>query len=396
MIAENVKNVSASLTLAITSRAKSMKAEGVDVIGFGAGEPDFDTPAHIKDAAKQAIEQGATKYTPAAGSLALKKAVIEKMKRENDLKYDTGEVIISCGAKHALFEIIFSLLNPQDEVIIPSPYWVSYPEMVKLAGGKCIFVETVEENGFKVSAEAVKKHLSPKTKLIILNSPSNPTGTVYTADELADIGRILVDNDIYCISDEIYEKLIYDGSKHISIASLSNEVKAKTIVVNGVSKAYAMTGWRIGFGCGQNEIIAAMSKIQSHSTSNPASISQAAAVEALNGPQEAVAIMRNEFRARRDYMVDKVNDIKGLSVIKPKGAFYCFVNISQCLEKKFKGEVISDSLNFAELLLENQKVAVVPGKAFGNDSYIRLSYAIAMEKLKEGLQRTEQFISNLE
>lgn len=395
MISKRTESISQSLTLAISAKAKAMKREGIDVIGFGAGEPDFDTPLHIKEKAKQAIDDGYTKYTPASGNDELKQAIISKMKRDSNLEYQKDEVIIGCGAKHVIFEVIFSLVNSGDEVIVPSPFWLSYPEMVKLSDGRCRFIETKQEDNFKVRPQALEEAISSKAKIFILNSPSNPTGMVYTKEELGELAEIIEKKKIICISDEIYERLIYDNLTFTSIASLSDAMKQKTIVINGVSKSYSMTGWRIGYGCGSKEIISSMAKVQSHTTSNPTSISQVASIEALQGSQDEVTAMRDEFRTRRDYMIEKVNKIENLSVKKPQGAFYCFVNISKCLGKKLEQEVISDSLKFAGILLEKAKVAVVPGVVFGNDNYIRLSYATSLENIKKGLDRVEEFVGRL-
>jgi aspartate aminotransferase len=395
MFSKTANSLHPSITLSISAKAKAMKAKGQDVIGFGAGEPDFDTPLNIKAKAKEAVDKGMTKYTPASGLPALKQAVADKLKKDNGLTYDKDQVLIGCGAKHVIFEIIFSLVAKGEEVIIPSPFWVSYPEMVKLAQGISVFIKGDQNNDFKITADLLDKRITKKTKLLILNSPSNPTGAVYTQDELKDLAETIVKHDIFCISDEIYEKLVYDQVKHVSIASLSDKMKAKTIVVNGVSKAYSMTGWRIGYAAGPKEIIKVASNVQSHTTSNPTSISQAASIEAIEGPQGEVANMRDEFRKRRDYLVERVNSIKGLSCIKPQGAFYSFVDISKVLGKKFKTKKIDGSLDFCQVLLESQEVAVVPGVAFGDDNFIRVSYASSLDTLKKGLDRIEKFINSL-
>jgi len=395
MLSRKVRNIAPSLTLAISSKAKTMKKEGLDVIGFGAGEPDFDTPKNIKEKAKEAIDNGFTKYTPSSGLPELKEAIIEKFKKDNNLFYNKEEILVGCGAKHVIFEIIFSLVDEKEEVIIPSPYWVSYPEMVKIAGGVCVFLETKKEDGFKIDPDSLKKHITKNTKLLILNSPCNPTGAVYTKQELKSIANILEEYNIFCLSDEIYEKLVYDGIEHVSIASLSDKTKERTIVVNGVSKAYSMTGWRIGYAAGPKQIIKAASNLQSHSTSNPTSISQMAAIEALRGDQKEVYKMREEFRERRDYMVDRLNKIRGLSCLVPQGAFYCFVDISNLFGKRIGERKIESSFDFSETLLEEEKVAVVPGVAFGNDSYIRLSYATSLENIRKGLDRLERFVNRL-
>jgi aspartate aminotransferase len=395
MFSKTASSIQPSITLSISAKAKAMKAQGRDVIGFGAGEPDFDTPLSIKAKAKEAIDKGMTKYTPASGLPALKQAVADKLKKENGLEYAADQVLIGCGAKHVIFETIFSLLVKGEEVIIPSPFWVSYPEMVKLAQGISVFIKADQKSGFKITADHLDKRITKKTKLLILNSPSNPTGAVYTEDELKSLAGVIAKHDIYCISDEIYEKLVYDQVKHVSIASVSEKMKEKTIVVNGVSKSYSMTGWRIGYAAGPKEIIKIASNVQSHTTSNPTSISQAASIEAIQGPQDEVEKMRQEFKKRRDYLVERVNSIKGLSCIKPDGAFYSFVDISKVFGKKFKTKEIEGSLDFSEALLEDKEVAVVPGIAFGDDHFIRISYAVSLETLKKGLDRIETFIGSL-
>ena len=394
MISRKIGLIKESVTLRVSAKAKQMKKEGIDVVGFGAGEPDFDTPSHIKEAAKRAIDAGFTKYTPASGTKELKQAICEKLKKDNGLEYTDKEIIVSCGAKHSLFNALLALCEEGDEVILPSPYWISYPEMIKVAGAKPVIVETEEKEGFKLTVFKLKKAISRKTKILILNSPSNPAGVVYSKDELEDIAEVITSNNIYCISDEIYEKIVYE-EKHTSIASLGDKIKEQTIVINGVSKAYAMTGWRIGYAAAKEEIIQAMANLQSHSTSNPTSVSQAAALEALRGEQECVSRMVREFRKRRDFMVDKINSIEGISCIKPKGAFYVFVSIRDILGKKFSGSFIKSALEFSQLLLDNFSVAVVPGEAFGRNDYIRLSYATSLENIDKGLERIEEFINKL-
>jgi len=390
-ISKRISSISPSVTLAITAKVKHMKQQGVDVIGFGAGEPDFDTPGHTKQAAKDALDSGFTKYTPTSGIKELKEAICRKFNEDNRLDYSPEEVLVSCGAKHSIFNAVLTLCEKGDEVILPSPYWVSYPEMVKLTGAKLVIVETGEENNFKVTEGQLKKVISSKTKLLILNSPSNPTGMVYTKDELVPISNILMEGNVFCISDEVYEKFIYDGVEHLSIASLGERIKDLTVVVNGVSKSYSMTGWRIGYAAGPKEVIRAMSNLQDHSTSNPASISQYAAVEAIGGSQEDLKKMVEEFKKRRDYIVERINSIKGLSVVRPQGAFYCFVNVKSLLGKYFENILIKDSLTLADLLLTKSRVAIVPGCVFGDDNYIRLSYATSVENIVKGLERIEQF-----
>lgn len=391
-LSKRAKDISASVTLAITAKAKKLKAEGVDIISFGAGEPDFNTPTNILQAAENALKQGLTRYTAASGISELKSAICEKLKNENNLSYEEEQIVISNGAKHSLYNALFAICNENDEVIVPLPYWVSYPELVKLVGATPVFVETPEENDFKYSINELKSAITPKTKAIILNSPNNPTGAVYSENELKEIANIAIENDIFIISDEIYEKLVYDDTKHISIASFSDEIKDRTIVINGVSKAYAMTGWRIGYAASNSKVAEIMSAFQSHATSNPNSIAQYASVEAIKGSQEAVQKMNIEFCKRRNFMVDKVNSINGLSCKKPKGAFYVMVNIGNYIGKTVKGKSISSSMDLCDALLDIEKVAVIPGSGFGTDNYIRLSYATSMENIEEGLNRIENFL----
>ncbi len=395
MLSKKAMEISPSLTLAITAKAKKMKAEGIDVIGFGAGEPDFNTPKNIQQAAIKAIEAGQTRYTAASGIIELKEAVVNKFKKDNNLTYKTSQIIISTGAKQCLANIFQSILNSGDEVLIGAPYWVSYPELVQLADGVPTFVDTEESNSFKLTIESLEKAVTKKTKAMILNSPNNPTGTAYTKEELEKIATFAQKHDIIIISDEIYEKLLYGESGHISIASLSEDAYNRTIVINGVSKAYAMTGWRIGYAAASEKITSLMSNIQSHTTSNPCSISQYASVEALNGDQSEVEKMKQEFKKRRDFMVDKINSINNLSCVKPEGAFYVMVNISKVLNKEVDGKIIKDSLTFSDLLLEKEKVAVIPGIAFGVDDFIRLSYATSMENIEKGLNRIEDFVNGI-
>jgi aspartate aminotransferase len=395
MLSKKAMKISPSLTLAITAKAKKMKAEGIDVIGFGAGEPDFNTPENIQQAAIKAIEAGQTRYTAASGISELKEAIVNKLKRDNNLTYKTSQVIISTGAKQCLANVFQAILNPGDEVLIGAPYWVSYPELVQLADGVPNFVETQESNSFKLTVEALEKSVNKKTKAMILNSPNNPTGTAYTKEELEKIATFAQKHDIIVVSDEIYEKLLYGESGHISIASLSEDAYNRTIVINGVSKAYAMTGWRIGYAAASEKITSLMSNIQSHTTSNPCSISQYASVEALNGDQSEVERMKQEFKKRRNFMVDRINSINNLSCVKPEGAFYVMVNISKVLNKEVDGKIIKDSLTFSDLLLEKEKVAVIPGIAFGVDDFIRLSYATSMENIEKGLNRIEDFVNGI-
>lgn len=386
------KNIAPSVTLEITAKANEMKSKGIDVIGFGAGEPDFNTPKNIQDVGIEAIRDGKTRYTPTPGIIQLREAACEKFKRDNNLDYEPKNILVSSGAKHSLYNTLCTILNPEDEVIVPNPYWVSYPELVKIADGVPVMVETKEENGFKYKLEDLNNALTDKTKAIFLNSPSNPTGTVYSIEELKAIADWAVENEIFVISDEIYEKLIYDGEKHVSIASLNDKIKDLTIVINGMSKAYAMTGWRLGIAAAHEDIIKVMTNLQSHSTSNASSISQYASVEGLKGDQSIIEEMKKHFVERRNYMVDKINSIHGMSCKKPKGAFYVMANISELKGKVINGKNIESSVDLAGLLLEEAKVAVIPGLAFGSDDYVRLSYATSMDNIKEGLDRIEKLL----
>lgn len=386
-IARRMREIKESPTLAITAKAKEMKQGGEDVVSFGAGEPDFDTPSHIKTAAIKAIESGFTKYTASSGIPELKKAICEKLLQENGLEYEPSQIIVSCGAKHSLYNIFQVICDEGDEVIIPSPYWVSYPEMVRLAGGVPVFLKTEQSDEFKVKPGDLKKAITKRTVAFILNSPSNPTGSVYAKADLENIAQILIDRKIAVISDEIYEKLIYDGEKHISFASLGKDAYDLTFVVNGVSKSYSMTGWRIGYLAAPNkELALSVGRLQDHSTSNPTSPAQSAALEALKADQTCVDEMVEEFRKRRDFMVGKINELKGISCVKPKGAFYVFCDISKTK---------MDSLNFASRLLEEAKVAVIPGEPFGWNTHIRLSFATGIEEIKKGLERIDNWVKDL-
>ncbi len=385
-------SIKESPTLALDAKEKKMRAEGKDVIGFCAGQPDFDTPGYIKEAAIKAINEGFTKYTPVAGDLGLRKAICNKFSSDNGLEYSPENIVVSNGAKHSLMNAFQAILNPGDEVIIPGPYWVSYPEMVRLADGIPVFVDASEENGFKIGFKQLRKAITKKTKAIVINSPSNPTGILYTKDELLQIADIAEEKGIFIISDEIYEKLVYDDNKHISIASLNSKIKDLTIIINGVSKTYAMTGWRIGYSASSQKISNLMCNIQSHATSNPNSIAQKAAEAALNGPQDDLKAMVAEFAARRNYMVERINSINKLSCIRPAGAFYVMMNISKLIGKSVSGRRISCPDCFGEALLDIAGVAVVPGSGFGSDKHVRLSYATSMENIKEGLNRIERFI----
>lgn len=395
VLSEKAKQISQSLTLDITAKAKKMKAEGIDVIGFAAGEPDFNTPENIRDAAIKAIQEGKTRYTPASGIIELKKAIIQKLKNDNNLTYIPSQIIVSTGAKQCLANVFQTILNPGDEVLIGVPYWVSYPELIKLADGKPVYVETEEIHKFKLTIESLNKAITSKCKAIVVNSPNNPTGTVYSKEELKEIADFAKTNNLFIISDEIYEKLLYENNGHISIASLSEDAYNRTIVINGVSKSYAMTGLRIGYAAGSTEVIALMSNIQSHTTSNPNSIAQYASVEALNGKQDDVCKMIEQFKLRKDYMVERINSINNLSCLKPEGAFYVMMNLCDVLNKSIDGKVIKNSIDFSNYLLEKEKVAVIPGIAFGVDNYVRLSYATSMENIKNGLDRIERFAENI-
>lgn len=392
-LSKRALGISPSLTLEITDKAQKMRKSGIDIIGFGAGEPDFDTPENIQNAGIAAIQSGKTRYTAACGTIELKSAICKKLKRDNNLDYDGSNILVSNGAKHSIFNAFYAILNPGDEVIVPVPYWVSYPEFIKVVGGTPVLVKTKEDNEFKYTKECLEKAITKNTKAIILNSPGNPTGTVYNKEELEMIAEIAVKNNIFVLSDEIYEKLVYDGEKHISIASLNDDIKKLTIVINGMSKAYAMTGWRIGYAAADKELIDVMTNVQSHTTSNASSISQCASIEALNGDQSQICKMVEKFDERRVYMSERIQNMNYLSCKKPKGAFYVMANISQAKGKTIKGREIKDSLDFTSLLLEEAKVAVVPGIAFGDDDYVRLSYATSMENIKNGLDRIEEVLA---
>jgi aspartate aminotransferase len=385
-ISARAAQLSPSLTLSIDSKAKAMKAEGIDVCGFGAGEPDFDTPDHIKQAAIAALEAGFTKYTPTAGLPELRQAIAEKLEADNGLTYRASQIVLSSGAKHSCYNAILATCQPGDEVLIPSPYWVSYPDMVRLAGAEPVIVPTTERNGWKMRASDFENAMTPRTKMLILNSPNNPSGSVYTREELEAIVEVAAEEDIYILSDEIYEKLVYDDTKHISVASLSPEAYNLTITVNGFSKAYAMTGWRLGYMAAPEAVAKAVDNIQSHSTSHPCSFAQKGALAALKGDQQGLADMRDEFAMRRDYMFDRITKIPNITAVKPQGAFYILVNISQ---------LGLSSQNFADRLLSKANVAVVPGAAFGDDRTVRLSYATSIDIIKKGLDRFQDFCRTL-
>lgn len=394
-LSRKAQAIEPSLTLAITAKAKEMKEKGIDVISFSAGEPDFNTPKNIINAAIKAMEDGNTKYTSVNGIFQLREAICKKFKDDNGLEYNPSQIVVSTGAKQSLANTFLAILNPGDEVIVSTPYWVSYPELIKLADGKPVFVEGDEKSNYKFTKENLEKAVTAKTKAIVLNTPNNPTGTIYNKEELEVIADFAKKYDIIIISDEMYEKLIYDNENHISIASLSKDAYERTIVINGLSKSYAMTGWRIGYCAASEKIAKLMISIQSHVTSNVCSITQYAALEALNGPQDEITKMINEFEKRRNYMINRIESIDNLSIVKPKGAFYIMINIENCLGKEINGKILNDSMEFCASLLENEKLAVIPGKAFGLNNYIRVSYATSMEAIKEGLNRIESFIKKL-
>lgn len=394
-LSRKAQAIELSLTLAITAKAKEMKEKGIDVISFSAGEPDFNTPKNIINAAIKAMEDGNTKYTSVNGILQLREAICKKFKDDNGLEYNPSQIVVSTGAKQSLANTFLAILNPGDEVIVSTPYWVSYPELIKLADGKPVFVEGDEKSNYKFTKENLEKAVTAKTKAIVLNTPNNPTGTIYNKEELEVIADFAKKYNIIIISDEMYEKLIYDNENHISIASLSKDAYERTIVINGLSKSYAMTGWRIGYCAASEKIAKLMISIQSHVTSNVCSITQYAALEALNGPQDEITKMINEFEKRRNYMINRIESIDNLSIVKPKGAFYIMINIENCLGKEINGKILNDSMEFCASLLENEKLAVIPGKAFGLNNYIRVSYATSMEAIKEGLNRIESFIKKL-
>lgn len=393
-ISKVAAQVQASTTLVIDSMFKDMKAAGEDVVGFGAGEPDFPTPEHIKQAGISAIEGNKTKYTPAAGMMELRKAACYRLEQDFGLKYEPQSVVVASGAKHAIYIALMVLCDPDDEVVIAAPYWLSYSEMVKQASAVPVIVAAGEDQHFKITAEQLENAITDKTKVFMLNSPSNPTGMVYSREELEAIAEVCVRHNIYVIADDIYANLVYDGIEYTSIAALGEEIKRRCIVINGVSKSYAMTGWRIGYACAEPFIAKAMSNYLSHSTSAPSTISQVAAIEALKGPQEDIEEMRKAFEARRDHLVERMNKIEGISCIKPQGAFYVMMNMKSFIGKTMYGEVINNDGDFARLFLEKGKVATVPCESFAAPGFIRWSYAISMTDIDKGLDRLEQFIKN--
>jgi aspartate aminotransferase len=394
-LSARINSIKPSPTLAITMKANALRAEGRDVIGFGAGEPDFDTPDNVKKAAIQAIEEGFTKYTPVGGIDELKDAIIGKLNRDNKLNYTRAQIVVSCGAKHTLYNLAQVLFEEGDEVIIPSPYWVSYPDIVILTGAKPVILKTNASAGFKIGPGQLEEAINSRTKAVIINSPSNPTGVAYTQAELAELAEVVVQKDVLVISDDIYEKILYDGISFANMATVNADMKERTVVVNGVSKSHAMTGWRIGYAAGPVEIIAAATKLQSQNTSNPTSIAQKAAVEALNGDQAIVEAMVKEFEKRRNIMVDRLNAIPGITCMTPQGAFYVFPEIAGLLGRKYGGKVLATSSDVAAWLLDEANVAVIPGGEFGQDDHIRLSYATSMSNIEKGLKRIRDAIMKL-
>ena len=394
-LAERIGRIEESITIAITAKAKEMNAAGIKILSFGAGEPDFDTPDNIKEAAIKAIKNGFTKYTAAGGTNELKDAIIEKEKKINGVAYKRNEICVSAGGKQNLFNLSQALFEEGDEVIILSPYWVTYEAIVKYANAIPVVITASDKTGFVPTQEQLLQAITPKTKAIILNNPSNPTGGVFEKKDLEFLAELALKNDFWVISDEMYESIVYDNYKPVSIASFSKEIKDKTIVVNGVSKTYSMTGWRIGYSCGDSEITENMIKLQSQSTSNPTSIAQMAALEALSGPQDSIEVMRKEFEKRRNYIVSALNSINGITCFNPKGAFYVFPNISALYGKSINGKTINNSMDFASVLLDEAKVAVVPGIGFGDDNYVRLSFATSMQVIQEGIEAIKEFVSKL-
>lgn len=394
-LSARTRSIKPSPTLSMNAAAKALKAAGEDIINFGVGEPDFDTPDNIKEAAIRAINEGFTKYTAVGGIDELKNAIIEKFKNDNGLSYEKDEILVSCGAKHSLYNIAEALFEQGDEIIIPAPFWVTYPDQVLLNDATPVIAPTSEENSFDLTPDILKDKITSKTKALILNSPSNPTGLAYDRKCLEKIAELAIEHDFYIISDEIYEKLVYDGFEHISIASLGEEIKQRTIVVNGLSKSHSMTGWRLGFTAGPKDITKAMTNIQSQSTSNATSIVQKAAVEALTGPQDFLPVMMTEFDKRRKYMVERLNNMAGVSCKTPVGAFYAFPNMSSFFGKKFDDTVINNSLDMSTYFLKQAKVATVPGSAFGDDRFVRFSYATSMDIIQKGLERIEKALGEL-
>ena len=395
--ASRVLGIEESITIATSARAGQLRREGIDIISLSAGEPDFDTPGNIKEAALEAIKDGKTKYTqPASGIPELKEAICDKLKQDNGLSYDPPQIVVACGAKQVIFDAIMTLIEDGDEAIIPAPYWVSYADQVKLFDGKPVIVETTAESGFRISPEQLQNAITPKTKFVLFNSPNNPTGEVYTRDQLQKLANVIADAGIFVISDEIYEKIIYDGLEHVSIPSLNPELMDKSLVVNGLSKAYAMTGWRVGYGAGPPNLMKLIAKVQSQETTNTCSISQYAALEALRGPQASVEMMRQAFEERREVVVNGLNQISGIACRKPQGAFYVFPDVSELYGRSDGKTVIQNDVDFCEFLLNRARVAGVPGSGFGADAHIRLSYATSTELIEGALDRIEKAVGQLE
>lgn len=394
-LSQRAKKLQPSATLAITAKEKALKAQGVDVIGFGAGEPDFDSPENVKEEAIKAIRAGFTKYTAVGGIDELKEAIIDRMKLDYGLEYQKPEIIVSNGAKHTLYNLTQAMFEEGDEVIVPAPYWVSYPEQITLAGADPVILNTREEEGFKIDPAELKKLITPKTRALVLNYPSNPTGATYNEEELRRIVDVAMEAGLTIISDEIYDKIVFDGIKHTPVASLGEDVKKATILVNGVSKTYAMTGWRIGYAAGDKDVINAMGKLQGQSTSNPASIAQWAAVEAYRGPHDVIEERTREFEKRKNYIVERLNAIPGMKCFSPQGAFYAFPNVSGFYGKSCNGKMIDSSMTFTEFLLDEAKVAVVPGDSFGSDDHVRISFATSMENIVKGMDRIEEAVGKL-
>ena len=391
-----IQRVAPSATMATSAKAAALRREGVDVIALSAGEPDFDTPEHIKEAAKQALDEGFTKYTsPPSGIPELKAAVCGKFRKDNGLEYSSEEVVVNNGAKHSLALAVAAVLNPGDEMVIPTPYWVTFTEQPKLVGANPVIVETRDEEGLKLTAEQLRAVLTPRTRMVLINSPSNPSGAVYSRRELAALGEVVLEHGLYVLSDEIYEKLIYDGAEHVSAAQLSPELKARTILINGVSKTYAMTGWRIGYAAGPGDVIGLMDKAQSQTVSHPSSISQKAAVAALEGPQEMVEEMRREYDRRRRFVVDRLNGLRGVTCALPLGAFYVYPDISACFGLRTGERVIADGIDLCDYLLDEARVACVPGRGFGTEAHLRLSYATSMENLHRAMDRLGEALGKL-
>jgi aspartate aminotransferase len=392
-ISNIISKIKPSVTLALSSKVKQLRSEGVNVIGFSAGEPDFDTPEEIKKSAIESLKSGFTKYTPTSGIPELKKAICEKLSRENNINYSSQQILASCGAKQVIYNCLQALCNDGDEVLIPSPYWLSYPEQVTFARGKSVFIESSDENDFKITKNDIERNLTEKTKILIINSPSNPTGSLYTEKELYEVVQSAVNAGLYVISDEIYEKIIYDGEKHVSPASFGKEFFEKLITVNGFSKAFSMTGWRIGYAAGPVDIIKAATLVQDHSTSGPNSFTQKASVTALQGDEQTITDMVTEFDKRRKYIVERLNNIDGITCMLPKGAFYVFPNISGLYNRDICGQKVTNSVDLADLVLDKAKTAFVPGACFGSDNHLRISYATSMENIEEGMNRLEKLLN---